>query len=144
MAHIQVPTRAIFGNRKRHEKALAARRCLKQLRCVRYRTNIKQPPVFNARLKAIASFVLFLIAFLHPEDTMNDADLVIIESWQDVPLKGGCSACPEVIFDAGVLIGNKRQQELTLTAMFTVHYDQVHQPPRWTANERAAPSNPNI
>src|SRR5215813_7655899 len=67
--------------------------------------------------------------FLHPEDTMNDADLVIIESWQDVPLKGGCSACPQVIFDAAAFIGNKRQQELTLTAMFSVHYDQVHKPP---------------
>jgi hypothetical protein len=67
-------------------------------------------------------------AGLHPEDTMNHADLVIIESWHDVPMKGGCTACPDVLFDAGVLIGNKRQQEVMLTAMFTVH-DQVHQPP---------------
>ena len=77
---------------------------------------------------------------------MNDADLVIIESWQDVPLKGGCSACPQVIFDAAAFIGNKRQQELTLTAMFTVHYDQVHKPPRSTgstANERLVPSLPS-
>lgn len=69
-----------------------------------------------------------LRGFLHSEGTMNDANLVIIESWSDIPLKGGCSACPEVVFDAGVLIGSKRQQELTLTAMFSVHYCQVHQP----------------
>jgi len=61
---------------------------------------------------------------------MNNADLVIIESWNDVPLRGGCSACPEVLFDAGVLIGNKLQQELTLAALFSAHYEQVHQPPR--------------
>jgi len=66
---------------------------------------------------------------LHPEDIMKDADLVIIESWNDVPLKCGCSACPDVIFDAGAWIGNQHQQELTLNTMFSVHYDQVHQHP---------------
>jgi len=67
--------------------------------------------------------------FLHPEDTMNDVNLVIIESWQDVPLKATCAACPDVIFDATALIGNKHQQELTLTAMFSVHYAQMHSIP---------------
>ena len=70
-----------------------------------------------------------LRGFLHPEETMNDENLVIIESWQDVPLKATCAACPDVIFDATALIGNKHQQELMLTAMFTVHYDQVHKTP---------------
>ena len=60
---------------------------------------------------------------------MNDAKLVIVESWQDIPLKGGCSACPEVIFDAEVLIGNRNEQEIMLAAMFSVHCDQAHQSP---------------
>ena len=58
---------------------------------------------------------------------MDDARLVIVESWQDVPLKGGCSACPSVIFDAGVLIGSKNEQESMLRTMFDVHWDRVHQ-----------------
>ncbi len=58
---------------------------------------------------------------------MHDARLVIVESWQDVPLKGGCSACPGVIFDAGALIGSKNDQESMLRTMFNVHWDRVHQ-----------------
>ena len=57
---------------------------------------------------------------------MDDASLVIVESWCNVPLKGGCSACPDVIFDAGVFIGSKHEQESTLMALFTAHYDGVH------------------
>jgi hypothetical protein len=31
----------------------------------------------------------------------------------------------DVIFDAGVLIGDQHQQKLTITAMFSVDYNQV-------------------
>src|SRR5262249_55451429 len=61
--------------------------------------------------------------------TMNHADLVIIESWEGLPLKGGCSACPDVIFDAGVFIGNEHQQGITLRSMFEVHYREKHASP---------------
>jgi len=55
----------------------------------------------------------------------DDAQLVIVESWEDVPLKGGCSA--HVTFDAGALIGTKYQQQLTLEAMFVHHYRLAHE-----------------
>ena len=62
-------------------------------------------------------------------EDIGDAHLIIVESWNDVPLKGGCSACPGVTFDATALIGNQHQQELVLQAMFDTHYAQTHHIP---------------
>ena len=59
-----------------------------------------------------------------------DPRLIVIESWGDLPLKARCSACPDVIFDAGALIGNQHQQEIKLVAMFTVHCNQQHSTPQ--------------
>jgi len=62
-------------------------------------------------------------------NAMDKPELIIIESWEGLPLKGGCSACPDVIFDAGVFIGNEHQQGITLRSMFEVHYREKHASP---------------
>jgi hypothetical protein len=57
---------------------------------------------------------------------MQKPHLIIVERIRKIPTIGGCSACPDVRFQLGGLIGKVEESERKMHHLFAVHVHEAH------------------
>ncbi len=58
--------------------------------------------------------------------SMQKPHLISVERIHKIPTIGGCSACPEVRFQVGELIGRAEENEGKMRELFDAHFREVH------------------
>jgi hypothetical protein len=59
-------------------------------------------------------------------DPVKEPHLVILVEAGRIPIKGGCSACKDVLFTTGVDIGAAQEHHSKLESLFREHFRRVH------------------
>ena len=57
---------------------------------------------------------------------MQKPHLIIVERIHKIPTIGGCSACPDVRFQVGGLIGKVEENERKMHDLFDAHFHEAH------------------
>jgi len=60
------------------------------------------------------------------KNPVNKPHLVILVEVSRIPIRGGCSACKDVLFTTGDDIGTAQVQHSKLEKLFRVHFREVH------------------
>jgi hypothetical protein len=56
----------------------------------------------------------------------NEPQLVITAKIGDVPVRGICSVCPNIVFDTGSKVGKRKDHERKLNDLFSQHLKEKH------------------
>ena len=56
----------------------------------------------------------------------NKPQLLITAKIRNVPVRGICSACPDIVFDTGSKVGKRKEHERKLNALFSQHLKEKH------------------
>ena len=56
----------------------------------------------------------------------NKPQLLITAKIGNVPVRGICSVCPNIVFDTGSTVGKRKLHERKLNALFSQHLKEKH------------------